>query len=142
MKLSRIKLVTLYLLLASLIASVLIIYIIFGPKVYHGEDPQIGDQFTPLLLKVVGVYSVNLAIVFSSYFTGERGSRNTVVSEKHWIAFSLILTWDIGFMVYLVYSGINLEKIYIEIFNTSFDKIISSINFLVAGALVFLFKKQ
>ncbi len=143
MKLYKLRLIALVATFLFLLISVVVLYTCFFNRIWHGEVPDKEDQFTQLLLKVIGLFAVHIAVILANYFGAPPLSRTIIATESHWIAFSLVILWHIGFFLFLFFNGQNINVgIVFEKFDANFDKFVTSINFLIAASLVFLFKER
>jgi small-conductance mechanosensitive channel len=141
MNLSKLKLIIFYGVLAAFVACVVVLFVLYRPYVFHGEVAEAPNQFTPLLIKVIGVFAVHIGVMASGYFSSGYQNTSNRATEQHYIAFSLIALWLVGFLVFILLNGLNMKtgETTIEAFNKDIDTVNASINFLIAGALVFLF---
>lgn len=141
MKLRTLKIIVFLSVIITFAVSIILLFFFYRPHLFLGENGT-PNQFTPLLINVIGVFAVHLGVIFASYFSSYYSPTNKRANERHYIAFSVIILWLLGILFFIVYTGIkigSLEGVTIEIFNEDFDKINTATNFLIAGALVFLF---
>lgn len=141
MRLKNLKTIAFFSVLVVFSTSVILLFTLYRPHLFLGEREEIPNQFTPVLINVIGIFAVHLGVIIASYFSSEYTSSSRKANERHYIAFSLIFLWLIGMLFFIIYSGIRISsgKGTIEAFNEDLDKINMAINFLIAGALVFLF---
>lgn len=98
------------------------------------------DEFLPLVLKLLGIYSVQLGVVLGGIFSQPKAPLAEPPSGLTWIAFALVTLWNlllawrsISFSIVAQDSVSDLVKY--------LDSIASSSSFLVAGVLTFFFAK-
>ena len=141
MKIATLKLAIFVSLLLCLGISIVLLFILYRPNLFLGETIEAPNQFTPILVKVVGIFAIHISVALASYFSTNYTIRVEKATERHYIAASVIILWLICFVIYILLNGFSLGngESTIEGFNKDIDTISASISFLISGALVFLF---
>lgn len=106
-----------------------------------------GKDTETLIIKVLSIYSIQLAVILGSVFAEQAGRSNTSFSvSSFWIALVLAAIWN----VLLIGRTVVFAR---AAFNPTIDDSVNSImsylenisgasTFLVAGSLAFFFKKE
>lgn len=141
MKIATLKLTIFVLLLFCLGISIVLLFVSYRPNLFLGETNEAPNQFTPILVKVVGIFAIHISVALASYFSTNYTTTTKKATERHYIAASLVFLWLICFGLYILLNGFSLGngETTIEEFNKDIDTISASISFLISGALVFLF---
>ena len=141
MTVRSLKLIVFISLLTTLLFATVVLFTLYKTNLINFETEEAPNEFMLIVKKVIGIFSVQISVAIASYLSSaDKGSRNRA-NEPHYIAFSLIMLWLIGFLVYLFINGIQLPNGTIKFRDLyrDIDSLTLSLNFLVSGAIVFLF---
>jgi hypothetical protein len=98
------------------------------------------DEFLPLVLKLMGIYSVQLGVVLGGIFSQPRAPLAEPPSGLTWIAFILVTLWNLLLAWRSISFSIAAQDSVSDLIKY-LDSIASSSSFLVAGVLTFFFAK-
>ena len=143
MAVRSLKIIVFISLLTALLFALIMLFTLYKPYLPNFETEEAPNEFMLIVKKAVGILSVQISVALASFFSNPDKRSMKRANEPHYIAFSLIMLWLIGFLVYLFINGIALSNGTLK-FNTFYrdiDSLTLVLNFLVAGAIVFLFVK-
>ena len=116
------------------------------------EDYIKPEEFTILLTKIVGVYTVHLAVMLGCFFNSSLSEGNVEMTGHSKTAAIVILIlsvcWNFMITITVINYSSHLEKanpsneqmkMTFEIFGKRLDNISGAINFLIAGGLAYFF---
>jgi hypothetical protein len=143
MAVRSLKIIVFISLLTTLLFAMIMLFTLYKTYLANFETEEAPNQFMLIVKKVLGILSVQISVAIASYLSSPNKTSMKRANEPHYIAFSLIMLWLIGFLVYLFINGTQLSNGVVK-FNTLYrdiDSLTLVLNFLVAGAIVFLFVK-
>ncbi|HKH62824.1 MAG TPA: hypothetical protein VKA49_18405 [Flavitalea sp.] len=141
MTVRSLKLIVFISLLTTLLFAIIILFTLYKTNLIDFETEEAPNEFMLIVKKVIGIFSVQISVAIASYLSSTGKASMKQANEPHYIAFSLIMLWLIGFLVYLFINGIQLPNGNIKFRDLyrDIDSLTLSLNFLVCGAIVFLF---
>src|SRR5215204_1350533 len=141
MTVRSLKLIVFISLLTTLLFAIIILFTLYKTNLIDFETEEAPNEFMLIVKKVIGIFSVQISVAIASYLSSTGKASMKRANEPHYIAFSLIMLWLIGFLVYLFINGIQLPNGNIKFRDLyrDIDSLTLSLNFLVCGAIVFLF---
>ena len=141
MTVRSLKLIVFISLLTTLLFATIILFTLYKTYLIDFETEEAPNQFMLIVKKVIGIFSVQISVAIASYLSSTDKASINRANEPHYIAFSLIMLWLIGFLIYLFINGIQLPNGNIKFRDLyrDIDSLTLSLNFLVSGAIVFLF---
>ena len=144
MAVRSLKIIVFISLLTALLFALILLFTLYKPYLPNFETEEAPNEFMLILKKVLGILSVQISVAIASFFSKADKRSMKRANEPHYIAFSLIMLWLIGFLVYLFINGIALSNgsLKFNVFYRDIDSLTLVLNFLVAGAIVFLFVKS
>jgi hypothetical protein len=98
------------------------------------------EELLSLVLKLLGIYSVQLGVVLGGIFSQPRGPLAEPPSGLTWTAFALVTMWNLLLAWRSISFGIAAQDSVSDLIKY-LDSIASSSSFLVAGVLTFFFAK-
>jgi len=98
------------------------------------------EELLSLVLKLLGIYSVQLGVVLGGIFSQPRGPLAEPPSGLTWTAFALVTMWNLLLAWRSISFGIAAQDSVGDLIKY-LDSIASSSSFLVAGVLTFFFAK-
>lgn len=98
------------------------------------------EELLSLVLKLLGIYSVQLGVVLGGIFSQPRGPLAEPPSGLTWTAFTLVTMWNLLLAWRSISFSIAAQDSVSDLIKY-LDSIASSSSFLVAGVLTFFFAK-
>ena len=98
------------------------------------------EEFVPLVLKLLGIYSVQLGVVLGGIFAQPRAPLAVPPSGLTWTAFVLVAMWNL-LLAWRSISFSAAAQDSVSDLIKYLDSIASGSSFLVAGVLAFFFAK-
>lgn len=108
--------------------------------VFLARNKMWPEELLPLVLKLLGIYSVQLGVVLGGIFSQPRAPLAEPPSGLTWTAFVLVTMWNL----LLAWRSISFSfaaQDSVSDLTKYLDSIASSSSFLVAGVLTFFFTK-
>src|SRR6185436_43121 len=102
------------------------------------------DEFTTLLTKIVGIYTVHLAVMFGCFFNSSVSGGNAEMTghEKTSAIVIMILSISWNFMITITvlnYADKCIKEMPFPMFENRLESVTGAINFLIAGGLAYFF---